>query len=110
MFTSDRNTLIFAVAVVVAVAAVVAVLALLGIGVRDETIRQVSPPGEDPGDGPAKVPSREELRALGLGPLPPVIMPADNPASQAKVELGKLRLFRTPRGCHFRVAASADKT
>ena len=39
---------------------------------------------------------RDELRGLGLGPLPPVVMPADNPLSDDKVELGKL-LFFDPR-------------
>ena len=42
------------------------------------------------------VPLRDELRAMGLGPLPPIVMPADNPMSDAKVELGKL-LFFDPR-------------
>ena len=39
---------------------------------------------------------RDELRAAGLGPLPPIVMPADNPLSADKVELGKL-LFFDPR-------------
>ena len=39
---------------------------------------------------------RDELRAAGLGPLPPIVMPADNPLSDDKVELGKL-LFFDPR-------------
>ena len=39
---------------------------------------------------------RDELRSMGLGPLPPIVMPADNPMSDAKVELGKL-LFFDPR-------------
>ena len=40
--------------------------------------------------------TRDELRGMGLGLLPPIVMPADNPTSDAKVELGKL-LFFDPR-------------
>ena len=39
---------------------------------------------------------RDELRAMGIGLLPPIVMPADNPLSDDKVELGKL-LFFDPR-------------
>ena len=39
---------------------------------------------------------RDELRTAELGPLPPIVMPADNPLSDDKVELGKL-LFFDPR-------------
>ena len=40
--------------------------------------------------------TRDELRGMGLGLLPPIVMPADNPTSDTKVELGKL-LFFDPR-------------
>ena len=38
-------------------------------------------------------PSPEALRAMGLGALLPIVMPPDNPLSDAKVELGKLLYF-----------------
>ncbi len=34
-----------------------------------------------------------DIKALGLGPLPPVPVPADNPMTPEKVELGKLLFF-----------------
>ncbi len=44
-------------------------------------------------EAPVTIPSREDLRGMGLGPLPPIVMPADNPQSEAKAELGKLLFF-----------------
>lgn len=40
--------------------------------------------------------TRADMQRLGFGVLPPVVMPPDNPLSQAKIELGKL-LFFDPR-------------
>lgn len=57
-----------------------------------------------PGDAPALRPTarpplgitREQMRRIGFGDLPPVTMPPDNPLSDAKLELGKV-LFFDPR-------------
>lgn len=43
--------------------------------------------------GSVEVPSPDELRAMGLGTLPPVSMPPDNPLSAVKIELGELLYF-----------------
>ena len=92
----DRNFFAFTIIMVVAVAGFVALFAVAGIGVRDDTSRQAAPPGEAPAGAPAAIPSRDELRVMRLGALPPVTMPADNPFSEEKAALGKL-LFFDPR-------------
>ena len=92
----DRNFFAFTIIAVVAVAGFVALFAVAGIGVRDDTARRAAQPGEATVDAPTEMPSRDELRTMGLGPMPPVTMPADNPTSEAKVELGKM-LFFDPR-------------
>ena len=57
------------------------------------TATATAPPPTQPA---VTVSLRDELRGLGLGPLPPIVMPADNPLSDDKVELGTL-LFFDPR-------------
>lgn len=46
-----------------------------------------------PTSAPRPGPTADELRALGLNALPPVSMPADNPLTDEKAELGKLLFF-----------------
>ena len=96
MNTLDRNFFAFVVISVVAVAGFVALFWASGIGVRDDAVRRAAAPGEAPTEAAEAIPSREALRAMGLGPLPTVTMPADNPFSEDKAELGKL-LFFDPR-------------
>ena len=70
-----------------------------------------------PTAAPRVGPSAGELRALGLNTLPPVSMPADNPLTDEKAELGKLLFFdRRMSGnglvscasCHFPNAGWGD--
>ncbi len=56
--------------------------------------------------GGVKALTPEELRALGLDTLPPVTMPADNPLSDAKVELGKLLFFEPRMSGNSKVSCS----
>lgn len=54
----------------------------------------VQPPAAPaPPSGGVSGPSPDELFALGLGGLPQVVLPPDNPITDAKVELGKLLFF-----------------
>ena len=57
-------------------------------------VRATPPPPEPtPTREPRIGPSAADLRSRGLGVLPPVTMPDDNPMSSAKAELGKILFF-----------------
>ncbi len=57
-------------------------------------VRATPPPPEPtPTSEPRIGPSAEDLRSRGLGVLPPVTMPDDNPMTSAKAELGKILFF-----------------
>ncbi len=66
-----------------------------GTAPEEAQISATPPPSQQEAvaGAPVTVPSREDLRAMGLGPLPPIVMPADNPQSEAKAELGKILFF-----------------
>ena len=51
------------------------------------------PPEPTPTREPRIGPSANDLRSRGLGVLPPVTMPDDNPMTSAKAELGKILFF-----------------
>ena len=86
---------------VVFFAAVMAALFISEKTRQDDTVQKevqvpaTLPPSQQEvvAEAPVTIPSREDLRAMGLGPLPPIGMPADNPQSEAKAELGKLLFF-----------------
>ena len=74
-------------------------------------------PTPTPTPKPKVGPTADELRALGLNALPAVSMPADNPLTDEKAELGKLLFFdRRMSGnglvscasCHFPNAGWGD--
>ncbi len=52
-----------------------------------------TPPEPTPTRDPRMGPSADDLRSRGLGVLPPVTMPDDNPMTSAKAELGKILFF-----------------
>ena len=57
-------------------------------------VRATPPPPEPtPTAGPRIGPSAADLRSRGLGILPPVTMPDDNPITSEKAELGKILFF-----------------
>jgi cytochrome c peroxidase len=96
MSRADNYILALAAGVTLFIAGIMLVLYVLQVGFRDATVAQVPGQAEPTGADRTTVPSREVLAAMGLGPLPPIISPADNPTSDAKVDLGKI-LFFDPR-------------
>ena len=92
----EEQVLVAATAVMALIAIAMLVMYFLGVGSSDERVVHAPSLDESSLAGVTAIPSREELQAMGLGPLPPVTLPADNPTSVAKVELGKL-LFFDPR-------------
>ena len=61
------------------------------VALTDSVVSRVATPTPTP--RPKVGPSANELRAVGLNALPAVSMPADNPLTDEKAELGKLLFF-----------------